>query len=117
MEKFFESALELVKSDMGVIVIVILFVLLLVLKFIEKKIIKLNQKQSFSFLNTLWFGLLGFFLLLLVLSIYPMSQKSSIENSFINNKDSNFTLKKENLKMKDSVRNNDNTIINIGSGS
>jgi len=113
MESFFQSALELVKSDEGIIVIVVLFVLLLVLKIFQKKTIKLNQKQSYSFLNTLWLGLLIFLFLLLLFSVYPMNKNSSIENSFIENKDSNISLRKDNLEMKDSVRGNSNSTINI----
>ena len=113
MESLFQSALELVKSDEGIIVIVVIFVLLVVVKFFQKKTIKLNQKQSYSLLNTLWIGLLVFFLFLLLLAIYPMNQNSSIENSFIDNKDSNISLRKDNLEMKDSVRGNSNSTISI----
>jgi len=113
MESFFKSALELVKSDEGIIIIVVLFILLVALKFFQKKTIKLNQKQSYSLLNTLWIGLLVFFLFLLVLALYPMNKHSSIENSFIENIDSNISLKKDNLEMKDSVRGNSNSTIII----
>jgi len=114
MESFFEIAINLVKSDVGIIVIVVLFVLLMGLKLLIVKSKKLNQKQTFSFLNILWGGFLLLLLILIILNIYP-SKGSSINDSIIDNNDSNITINVSgaSVEINKSIKSNSNSSIHI----
>jgi len=114
MEKFFETAMNLVKSDSGIIIIVVLFVLLVMVKVLSSKTKKLNQKQTFSFLNIVWIGSLLLLFALLFINL-SSNKKNKFNDSIIDNRESNITIdtSEGSLNMDNSIKSNENSNIHI----
>lgn len=113
MENIFTMAMQSLQSDIGIITLIVLFIILFGLKVFLDKSEKLNQKQTFSFLNILWISLLIFLFFLVIILLYPFEKDSVIENSFNGNRDSNISFKKNNLDIRNSIQDNNNSIIDI----
>lgn len=96
MEKFFQFALENIKSDVGIIAIVVLFIFSgMMAKFIQKTI-PLNQKQSFVFLKILFGGLFLFlgFIFVMYLKQGDGNSNSNIKTVANGNNESNISVKR-----------------------
>jgi len=117
MEAFFQFALENIKSDVGIIAIVVLFIFSAVIAKLIQKTIPLNQKQSFVFLKILFVGLILFlaFIFVMYLNKDNSNPNDNIKTEANRNNESNISVRTERThgSVETIINENNNSTINI----
>jgi len=83
----FKIAVNALSSDVGIIMVVVFFVLLITIRLLLGKTITLNQKQSYSFLKMIFIG----FILIILLFFYISNTGMLNDNNKSNKTKSNST--------------------------
>ena len=81
----FKIAVNALSSDIGIIIVVVFFVLLITIISLLRKTITLNQEQSYSFLKMIFIGLILIVLLFLYISNTGMFNYSNKSNRIKSN--------------------------------